>query len=187
MIELFEKYVDWKILAFFLRNPTTTVHVKELARKLQVSPGSVSKAVKSFAMDNILLREEKGLAHLYKLNSESIVAKSFKKAYGLMRIHELKIADKFLEADENIISLALYGSYATGDYDEKSDIDLICITPSDRNVFTTLINDLGRDLGVETSLEVFNLSQWRLLARKNDVFYRKVIDNHVLLHGSGLK
>ncbi|MDD5484713.1 MAG: nucleotidyltransferase domain-containing protein [Methanocellales archaeon] len=187
MIELFEKYVDWRILAFFLRNPATTVHVKELARKLQVSPGSVSKAVKRFAMDNLLLREDWGLAHLYKLNNESTVAKSLKKAYGFMRIQELKIADKFLEADENMISLALYGSYATGDYDEKSDIDLICITPSDRNVFTSLVNDLERDLGVEMSLEVFNLSQWRSLARKNDVFYRRVVENHVLLHGSGLK
>ncbi|ATZ61313.2 MAG: nucleotidyltransferase domain-containing protein [Methanosarcinales archaeon Met12] len=187
MIELFEKYVDWKILAFFLRNPTTTVYVKELARRLHVSPGSVSKAVKRFAMDNLLLKEEKGLAHLYKLNNESAIVKSLKKAYSLMRIHELKIADKFLDADENIISLALYGSYATGDYDEKSDIDLLAITPSGRYIFTALINDLERDLVVEISLEVSNLSQWRSLARKNDVFYRRVIENHVLLRGSGLK
>jgi DNA-binding MarR family transcriptional regulator len=66
LIELFKKYVQWKILAHFMENPNTSFHIKQLARELAVSPASVSSAVKSFEKDGLLLKEEKGLAHIYR-------------------------------------------------------------------------------------------------------------------------
>lgn len=68
MIELFVKYVRWKILAHFLGHPNSSFYVKEISRILGVSPGSVSTAVKSFEEWGLLTKEEKGLAHLYRLN-----------------------------------------------------------------------------------------------------------------------
>ena len=46
-----------------------------------------------------------------------------------MQLQELGFVDKLLEIDDNIISIALYGSFATGEYDEKSDIDVLLIAP----------------------------------------------------------
>ncbi len=66
MIELFRQYVKWKILAHFMSNPNTSFHIKQLARIINVSPASVSGAVKSFEKDGLLLKEEKGLAHIGK-------------------------------------------------------------------------------------------------------------------------
>jgi hypothetical protein len=37
----------------------------------------------------------------------------------------------------------------------------------------------------DLSISVFKLS--RAMAKKDDAFYKKVIDRHILLHGSGLK
>ncbi len=70
MIELFRQYVKWKILSHFLANPNASFHIKQLARILSVSPASVSSAVKSFEEDGLLSKEEKGLAHIYKLESD---------------------------------------------------------------------------------------------------------------------
>jgi DNA-binding MarR family transcriptional regulator len=83
LIELFRKYVQWKILAHFLANPTAVFHIKQLARLLSVSPASVSGAVKSFGEEGLLLKEEKGLAHIYRLNADNSVMAPLKKAYGI--------------------------------------------------------------------------------------------------------
>ncbi|MFQ5884819.1 MAG: nucleotidyltransferase domain-containing protein [Thermoplasmata archaeon] len=186
MIELFEKYVDWKILAFFLKYPTTSFYVKELGRKLDVSPGSVSKAVRSFESSGLLRMEEKGLAHLYRLNDELPIATHLKIAYELIRIHAHKLVERFLSLDENVISIALYGSYATGEYDEKSDMDLLIITPTDRDTYPSLVSELEEELGVKLSPQIVSLSGWQKLKREDRVFHASVLESHILLHGAGL-
>lgn len=186
MIELFEKYVGWKILAHFLRNPNTWFHVKELGRILRVSPGSVSTITRALEAEGVLITEEKGLARLSKLNPEHPAIPSLKKAYGIALVLEANPADKFAAADENLVSAALFGSYADGSYDEKSDIDFLAITPSNRNKFITALREIEKALGKKVNISVFTLAQWRQTARKKDAFYKRVTENHVLLHGSGL-
>lgn len=119
MIELFNSYVDWKILSHFLINPTTSFHIKQLSRILDVSPASVSKAVKYLEAEKVLVKEEIGLAHLYHLNHDNPIVAPLKKAYGLSFILSARPKEIFLEADPNIISMALFGSFADGSFDEK--------------------------------------------------------------------
>jgi hypothetical protein len=45
---------------------------------------------------------------------------------------------------------------------------------------------LERDLGRPVNVSLFKLSEWRELLGKGDVFYKKVVQNHVMLYGSGL-
>ncbi|PIW10021.1 MAG: hypothetical protein COW37_04580 [Caldiserica bacterium CG17_big_fil_post_rev_8_21_14_2_50_35_7] len=39
MTELFDKYASWKILHYFALNSSKEVYVKEIAKKLNLSPG----------------------------------------------------------------------------------------------------------------------------------------------------
>ncbi len=187
MIELFRQYVKWKILAHFLANPTTGFHIKQLARLLNVSPASVSGAVKSFEMEGLLSKEEKGLAHIYMLNSDNSVVAPLKKAYGIAFVLVSKPKEKFLEIDPNIISLAIFGSYADGSFDEKSDIDFLIVTQTKKGSFVAALKRLDDELQKEVSMSVFKLSEWRTMAKKDDAFYKRIVENHILLHGSGLK
>lgn len=187
MMELFRNHVDWRILSFFLENPTRSFYVKELSRKLRVSPSSVSKTVKLLRRDKVLVMERKGLAHLYRLNEELPSIKILKSAYALIKLKDCKLVDRFLEADNSLISLALYGSYAAGTHDEQSDLDLLAITQKKKSVFHGPIRKLEKKLGVEISLSAFTLAQWRSLAKSKDLFYRSVVDEHVLLYGGALE
>ncbi len=187
MIELFRQYVKWKILAHFLANPNTAFHIKQLARILNVSPASVSDAVKSFEEDGLLSKEEKGLAHIYRLNADNSVVAPLKKAYGIALVLSSKPEEKFIEVDSNIISLALFGSYAEGSFDEKSDIDFIIVTPTRKEMLIKAAKILEEELQKEVSLSIFKLSEWRAMAKKSDAFYKRIVENHILLYGSGLK
>lgn len=187
MIELFRTYVKWKILSHFLANPNTSFHIKQLARILSVSPASVSDAVKSFEEDRLLSKEEIGQAHIYRLDSDNSVVAPLKKAYGIAFIMSSKPKEKFLEIDPNIISLALFGSYAEGSFDEKSDIDFLVVAGARREMFLKAAKRLEEELEKEVSLSVLKLSEWRAMAKKGDAFYKRIVENHILLYGSGLK
>lgn len=187
MIELFRQYVKWKILSHFLANPNTSFHIKQLARILKVSPASVSSAVKSFEKDGLLSKEEKGLAHIYRLDSDNSMVTPLKKAYGIAFVLSSKPKEIFLEVDPNIISLALFGSYAEGSFDEKSDIDFLVVTGARKEKLINAAKRLEDELEKEVSLSVLKLSQWRDMVEKGDAFYKRIAENHILLYGSGLK
>jgi uncharacterized protein len=187
MLESFNKYIDLKVLGFFLANPNTSINVNELARKLKVSPTSVNHAVKIFHDKGYLTKDEKGMAHYYRLVISDPVVISLKKAYGLDLILSSGPREAFMAADENIISLALYGSYSGGDFDEDSDVDFIVITPSKKESLMAAIRELEDKLGKEVNVTAFKPGEWRTMAKKEDAFYKNVVKQHVLLYGAGLK
>lgn len=187
MIELFEEYVRWKILSHFLANPGTAFHVKGLARLLKVSPASVSSTAKSLHSDGILLKEERGIAHFYKLNMDHYLTPTLKKAYGIALITELKPEVEFLEIDPDITSMALFGSYADGSFDEKSDVDVLIITPNKKRELLDVAARFSDELGHKVGLYIFKPSQWRSMVHRSDEFYRWVMRDYLLLHGSKLE
>jgi predicted nucleotidyltransferase len=173
-------------LEHFLKNPTTQFYIKELSRILEISPRSALEAMKMFGSENILIKEVIGLAHLYRLNNELPLVKSLKRMHILFLLHENELVEKAMTVDENMISLVLYGSYSSGDNDERSDLDLIVITQMDKSAFDVLATDMEGSLSVPLNIEVFTLANWKRLAKRGDAFHSDVVRDHVLLHGSGI-
>lgn len=193
MIRLFDKYVDFKILGLFLANPNTPYHVKEVSRKLGVSPASVSYAMKYFESTGYLIKEEKGLAHIYHLNKEHPAMVALKKAYGIALIQSAGPVEAFLQADPNIVSFALYGSYADGTFDEHSDIEFVAVAPSaidkfsNTKKFSEVRKTIEEKLKRPVAIFVATLSIWSAMKSANDPMYNKIIDNHILIYGNGLE
>jgi predicted nucleotidyltransferase len=186
MLELFQETVLWKVLTYFLIHPSTSVYVKQLSRELKISPSGSNRALKLLSKYKILFKEEKGKAHYYFLNNEFPFVKFLKVSYFLAKIKEWKIEEKFRNQDENLISLAVYGSYASGDFDEKSDIDLLLISSKSKEHFSNLTQNIEKYLNKEVNSEVFNLSKWQKIKKENKPFYQEFIRNHILLTGSEL-
>jgi len=186
MLKLFKETVLWKILNYFLSHPSTSIYVKQLSRELKISPSGTNQALKSLAEAKILFREEKGKAHYYNLDNDLPFVKYLKVAHFLAVIENLKIEEKFKKLDENLISLILYGSYAKGEYDERSDVDLIIISSKFKKHFLPLIQYMERFLNREVSLEVFNIPKWLKIKRENPTFYKEIVNSYILLTGSEL-
>lgn len=127
------------------------------------------------------------LSTLNRLNSDNSVVEPLKKAYGIAFVLSSKPKEKFLEIDSNIISLALFGSFEEGSFDEKSDIDFMIVTSERKEMFIKAAKILEEELEKEVSLSVLKLSEWRTMAQMDDAFYKRIVNNHILLHGSGLK
>lgn len=183
--EMFEKYIEWKIIRLFLGNPTTPFYVKEVARRLKVSPSSVSNFLNHMQYDGVFKKEIAGNAHFYRLNNELEIVKKLKVFYTLLKIQNLNLVDLFKEKDETIISLVLYGSYSSGENDERSDFDLLVISNQKKD-FIEVLQRIEKEIGKEAVVERFSIASWKEIKRKDKAFYKSVMENHIILYGSGL-
>jgi len=152
-----------------------------------MSPSAVVRAVESFENEGILRKDVRGREHYFSLNLENCIVPPLKKAYGLALLSSGRPAEVFLEADPGIISLALYGSYARGDFDERSDIDFLVISHSDRTKLVQAIRTIEGRLGIEANVSAFRLSEWKSMADSGDAYYKNVVHDHIMLHGSDIK
>ncbi|RKX72469.1 hypothetical protein DRP43_00705 [candidate division TA06 bacterium] len=182
MIELFNKYAPWKILRYFALHPSKGVYVKEIAKKLNLSAGICSKILRELLELQILEKNNLGQAHYYKL-ADNYITKELKRFIGLSLIYKARIIENITDEFDKPTSIVLYGSYITGEFNEKSDIDILVIGSGKQRIDT---HNLEEAIGKEINIEVFSIGNWLMLKKKNDSFYTMVIKDYILLYGSKL-
>ena len=178
MLHLFRKYASFRILDYFLNHPTQEIHLKELARKLNMSPRSIKIYCDEFEKEEIILCRRQGNLRLFSLNNENYVVREVKRAYMAALLRELGI-DKL---SEKAISIAVYGSHASGEYDERSDLDILVIG---KEVDKKLLLNISKKLGKDVQLTIFPLQKWESIKNK-DAFAKSILRNHILIGGAPL-
>ena len=181
MYEEFRKFVGFKILEYFLQHPTKKTHLNELARELQISSRSAKVYCDLFEKDHVIIREKAGNAHFFSTNNQHFRVREMKRAYFCNLLAELGVE----EISEGCISIAIYGSYASGTYDEQSDVDIL-ILGDDHCVNKGKIVSIMNKLNKEIQLTVISLTQWETMKNNGDPFLRTILRNHVLLQGAEL-
>ena len=183
MNELFDRYAYWRVLRYFALNSLEGVYVKELARKLELSAGICSQALRELENAGFLERTVLGQAHYYRLR-ESYLTTELKRFVGYFHIFHSGLVETLIDHSPSIATIALYGSYVRGDFSEDSDVDILVIGP--RNARSTDLVPTEELLGAEVSLEQYSPGEWLKLKKQKDPYYSEVMRNHVILYGSEL-
>jgi predicted nucleotidyltransferase len=181
MLSEFKKYQGINILNFFLENPDLDIHIKELARQLKISPATSKKFCDLFNEEQILLKEKKGTSIFFKLNNESKYVKLLKQTYGLLKIKETWKESNIKE----IKTIAIYGSYASGEYSSNSDVDIIVITRK-KDVNISFIQKLQDKLKKEINITRMTYFEWDKLKKDKDSFAKEVLLNNFIIYGGEL-
>lgn len=181
---LFNGTSTWKVLTYFLHHPSSIVYVNELANLLKIGSASANSALHELENMGLLEMRERARSHFYSINNEMAVVKSLKVAHFIARLEDLGFVDKFLEVDKDIVSLAIYGSFADGSFKEKSDLNILIISHKEAPAFSPVALELEKGLGLHINLEICTLSKWSCLKKKENGFYQEVTASHVLLCGN---
>lgn len=110
-----------KVLALIFKYPTTGLTIREIARKLKISPPTVSRIVKNLERKNLVLIKKESNQYKVLGNIENEKFKDMKRMYNLFSLLPLK---EFLIREFNPNLIVVFGSYSTGEDVENSDIDL---------------------------------------------------------------
>jgi len=178
MLGTFRKFVGFTVLEYFLTHPTEKTYLKELAKKLQVSPRSIKIYCDLFDKEGIINREIRGNVHLFSLNNDVFIVREMKRTYMCLFIRSVGIED----VAETPTSLAIYGTYASGTYDERSDIDLL-VLGEEKDVKRDRITTIMKKIDKEIHLTVIPPIKWEERKQKRDPFVKSILTKHVLIKG----
>lgn len=163
-----------KLLSYFFLHENESFYLNELVRQLDVDKRNLVKKLKEFEAMGLFETEAKGNLKIYSLNKRFPLYKEYKtsifKSEGLKS--ELQ---KTLGKVKGIKRAFIYGSFASGTQDSLSDIDLMII--GDHSVLEVQqeITKLQKKMNREINL--INLSEKELIARKKDPFIANVMKN----------
>jgi len=112
MNELF-KGKNWKIMKEILYDPSVKIHVRNVAKKLKVSPSSVSQTVKTMI--------KLGMAKRKTIDIDNPRVRGMKFIFNTETVIPLI---GIIQKKEYITGFGMYGSWANGTNNGMSDLDL---------------------------------------------------------------
>lgn len=177
MIAEFEKYVGFRILKFFLFNPKTQIHLKGVVRRLKISPSATKFYCDLFSRGGLFNVARSGNLRIFSLNNESVYVKELKKVFALLEFKECGIERMTKKG-----SLAVYGSYASGEFDEKSDLDILVIG-DEKDVDKEFVLKFEKKINKQVQLTVMPYYKWEKMKQQKNQFVSEVISNHILVKG----
>jgi predicted nucleotidyltransferase len=182
MIQLYQNINVLKVLAKLMDDPYKGFYIREIARDLDMSPMTVKRSLDLLASDGIIVRYQEKNNTLFRADPENGILRFMKISYNLSKIKDQGIVERIISQNEGIISITLYGSFATGKNDPGSDLDLLILSSTRRRI----IHDIFSDMECDVSLIEMRPDEWSAQSVKNKAFYNEVIRDGIPLYGKKL-
>ncbi len=165
-----------EILRILSLNPDSNYNINELSRKTAFSPRGVEKELKNLLAGGILKKEVSGNQHRYQLDPHCPIYLEIKN----LIVKTVGIADFIKHALEpikhEIDHAFIFGSFATGDYGNKSDVDLFLVTEIAGLKLSELLVDIQNKLGRSINFSRFTLDEFKERLAQKDHFLTRVLE-----------
>lgn len=163
-----------KILAL---KPESRFNINELSRQTGFSIRGVEKELKNLLSGGILRKEVSGNQHRYQLDPLCPINREIKgiiaKTVGIAEL--VKQALKSVE--QKIPRAFIYGSFASGDYGNDSDVDLFIITEVSGVKLAEMLGDVQTKVGRSINVAQFTLDEYNRRKEQNDHFLIRVLES----------
>jgi len=120
-----------EVLKIFFIEPTTIHFIKEISKKIHLAPTSVRKHLNSLLKSGLIKRKKAKPFNGFIADRENEDFIFYKRVYNLYSLKELK---NFLINKLYPKLIVIYGSYALGEDVEESDIDLLILTKTKKEI-----------------------------------------------------
>ena len=162
-----------KILAL---NPESTFNINELSRRTGFSLRGVEKELKNLLSGGILRREVSGNQHRYQLDPLSPINREIK-GIIIKTVGIAELVKQALQSVEQEISRAfIYGSFASGDYGNDSDVDLYIVTELPGLKLAELLGEVQNEIGRSINIAQFTLDEYNRKKEQDDHFLTRVLE-----------
>lgn len=111
---------------FFYKNPSSNVHLRELAEIIGASPAFVSKHIHSLLEEGIVVEKRGGNMRIFSADTSSSRYRRSKRAFNIQEILTSELVP-YLENRLYPDALVLFGSYLKGMDTEDSDVDIAVV------------------------------------------------------------
>lgn len=171
---------------------------RNIAKGIGMSPSSTHKTLQEMKKEGLISARKKGNAILYKLRQDNYVVKKllsplFEKEKFIYNDIVLLIKRHLLQAKEDIVSIAVFGSVARKEETSRSDMDLLILLKNKTGkirvdkLLDKLHVDMVKKFGVAISPYVLTKSEIRLKYNQKQRIIKSILDNNELIYGEPIE
>jgi len=165
-----------EILKILALNPESTFNINELSRRTGFSLRGVEKELKNLLTGGLLRREVSGNQHRYQLDRLCPIYSEIKsiitKTVGLAEL----IKQALISVEKQIELAFIYGSFASGDYGNESDVDLFVVTELSGLKLAELLGEMQNKIGRSINISQFTADEFNQRKEQNDHFLKRVLE-----------
>lgn len=173
MINLANKKIQ-QILIFFFLNPKKSLYLKQLSDQLDLDNGNLSRYLNSLVVNGILSAREEGRQKYFSLNPNYPVLMELKKMITLNAGPEILLKE-ILSKNDDLKKAYIFGSYASGKFNDKSDLDIMLIGNHNSINIRREIIKLQKQFGREINTIDYTEDEYNKKIKEKDGFLSKVL------------
>jgi predicted nucleotidyltransferase len=164
------------ILKLLLFRPDESFHLRDIAKRVGITPIYVSKELANLSKLGIVKLSKKANLSIYSLNRECPFLTELR---GLF-IKTDYLGDLIKKGLSGKAKYALvYGSFARGGQEERSDIDLLVVSEIDEDVLLKLARSLEKQSGREVNYVLWNAKAFK--ARKGSALLKTILEQGFIM------
>lgn len=167
------------LLGFYFANADKSFYLRELERTLGHSVGNIRRLLMKLEKAGLFSETRRGNLVFYQLNKSHPLFAELKsivtKTIGISGMFK-----EALSAIKGIESAFIYGSFAKGIEDAKSDIDLCVIGEPDDARLMGAINELENKLHREINYTLFSKEEFKNKSKEKGGFVNLVLKDKII-------
>lgn len=181
---LFSSRVRIWLLSHFLLHPEARDHIRALASEIDAQYSAVWKELNNLEEAGLLQSETVGGRKIFTLNSQFPIIPELR--YILLKtVGAGDLVRESLKDLEEIEVAFIFGSFAEGEPDADSDLDIMLIGDLDVAQVTPLIDKIEKMLARDVNYVLFTQEEWESRLEDGDPFTTNVRDApKIMLIGS---
>jgi len=175
----FKSKVTIKILGYYFINPNRKHYINELAKIIAVDPGNLFRKLRELEDEGLLLSETVGNQRFFYLNVKWPLLKEYKNIFQLKFGLPEMLKEK-LKKVEGLKEAYIFGSYAKGNFEESSDIDVLLVGDNDHGEVFRIFNPIEKMLGREINVVDYSVKEFAEKLKNGDDFITQVLSGKVI-------
>lgn len=170
---LFSSKIRARIFTRFYLSPKERYNAHELSIIEQMNYSSVWKELLNLESMGVLRSISEGGTKFYSIDDACPIRDELQRIVIKMEGVAPRITECLLQSRQNLKSAFIFGSFADGTADSKSDIDVCVVGVIDLSPFSKTISDLENEFSRQINYVVYPPEEW--LTRKNETFIGNII------------
>jgi len=167
------------LLTLFLLNPESEFYIREIVRKTGENINAVRRELNNLESFGLLVGKRKGNQQYYTVNTGHFLFLDLQKI--VLKTEGIAGLLKRFLADEEILCMFIYGSYAKGTAGVKSDIDLFIVGPVDEDRLIPVIHACEQETGREINYTLMTPAEFARKKKQGDPFVKNVMNEEKIV------
>lgn len=165
-----------ELLRILALNPESTFNINELSRRTGFSLRGVEKELKNLLSGGVLRREISGNQHRYQLEPRCPINTEIRgiitKTVGIAEL----VKQALRTVQQDIYRAFIFGSFASGDYGNESDVDLLVVTELSGLRLAELLGEVQNGINRSINVAQFTWDEYNQKKEQKDHFLTQVLE-----------